>query len=126
MDKTETESRCPSKDVKYVCDIKSDEDESDDVENFNTSMRKVKNSKVKLSEIKKRWFIDEDNPHKIKWDTWVVIVLLFVAATLPFRIAFYDKDSKKWVVINGLIDLTFLIDMILTFFTTIPDEVNGG
>lgn len=55
-----------------------------------------------------------------------MIVLLFVAATLPWRIAFYENDSKLWQGINYTIDGTFAIDMLLTFFTIIPDTENGG
>lgn len=68
----------------------------------------------------------DTNPYKTKWDLWIVIVLLFVAFTLPWRIAFYETDSTLWMVINYTIDGSFLIDMIMTFFTIIPDTQNGG
>lgn len=62
---------------------------------------------------------------KVKWDMWVVIVLIFVAFTLPVRIAFYETDSTLWKCINLTIDSTFGIDVILTFFTALPDPENN-
>lgn len=51
-----------------------------------------------------------------------MFVLLFVAITLPYRIAFApEKEGKLWMTINYTIDGSFVIDMILTFFTTIKD-----
>lgn len=76
--------------------------------------------------LKNECIILDTNPYKTKWDLWVVIVLLFVAFTLPWRIAFYENDSTLWKIINYTIDGTFAIDMLLTFFTIIPDSQNGG
>lgn len=57
---------------------------------------------------------------KIYWDIWMVIILFFVLFTLPLRIALYKKDSVPWMVINYLIDLHFVADMVITFFTALP------
>lgn len=57
---------------------------------------------------------------------WVMIVLFFVAVTLPIRIAFYETDSTLWQVINYTIDTTFASDIILTFFTIVPDLEDTG
>lgn len=59
-----------------------------------------------------------DNKHKSKWDLWIVIILLFVAIYVPLRIAYVeDKETDAWQVVNQIVNVTFLADMILTFFT---------
>jgi hypothetical protein len=73
----------------------------------------------------KHCVISAENPIKQKWDAWMVLVLFFVAITLPYRIAFSEKDPLIWQVLNYSVDLTFLTDIVLTFFTTIPDEERG-
>jgi hypothetical protein len=56
---------------------------------------------------------------KIKWDVWVVLILFFVALTLPFQIGFVEEPGIGWVVLNYIVDVTFAIDMVLTFFSAI-------
>lgn len=70
--------------------------------------------------------IAEDNNYKNFWDLWIVFVLLFVAVTLPYRIAFSEKDSILWHFFNYTVDLSFLIDMILTFFTAIRSPLDDS
>lgn len=57
---------------------------------------------------------------------WVILVLFFVALTLPIRIAFYEEDSTLWKFINFTIDGTFCIDIILTFFTALSDPEDNA
>ena len=55
-----------------------------------------------------------------------MIILLFVAVILPYRMAFYDNDpSKSWMSIWLIIDVLFFIDMILTFCTTYTHELTN-
>lgn len=53
-----------------------------------------------------------------------MILLLFVTITVPIRLAFYESDTTTWKMINLTIDLFFLADIILTFFSTYLDEAN--
>ena len=85
------------------------------------------NEMVKQATLKMRQncVISAENKYKTNWDLWIILVLFFVAITLPYRIAFSEKDSTLWQVINYIVDASFAIDMILTFFTTIPDTENN-
>jgi hypothetical protein len=76
--------------------------------------------------VDKRWLIVPDNVWKVRWDLWIVLVLLFVAVTLPYRVAFFDKDDKIWTTINWIVQSSFGIDMLLTFFTIIHDPLTGS
>ena len=48
-------------------------------------------------------------------------ILLFTAIFTPFRIAFYDIDSSEWIIIDGVIDAAFFIDIIFNFITAYYD-----
>ena len=62
---------------------------------------------------------------KVKWDVWVIFILFTVALTLPYQIGFIEKPGTSWQVFNYLVDVTFLIDMVLTFFTAIQNTENN-
>ena len=62
---------------------------------------------------------------KVKWDVWVIFILFTVALTLPYQIGFIEKPGTAWQVFNYLVDVTFLIDMVLTFFTAIQNTENN-
>lgn len=50
-----------------------------------------------------------------------MIVLVFIAVTLPYTIAFVEQASVGWQVCNYVVDFSFLVDLVLTFFTAIHD-----
>ena len=56
------------------------------------------------------------------WDAFVMLLLLFVTITVPLRLAFTDEDSYGWFITNGVVDLLFFLDIILTFLTSFLDE----
>lgn len=68
-----------------------------------------------------KYTIMPDNGYKTKWDIWVVFVLLYVAFTLPYQVAFQDEPNTRGKVIQFIVDGTFFIDIVLTFFTAVPD-----
>lgn len=65
-----------------------------------------------------------DNSYKTKWDIWVVFILLYVALTLPYQVAFQEESNTRAKVIQFIVDGSFLIDIVLTFFTAVPDVLN--
>ena len=68
-----------------------------------------------------------NNPKKMIFDLIITACLLFTATVVPFRLAFNETDPIEWTVVYGVIDFIFLIDIIITFFTSYTDEdENGG
>lgn len=68
--------------------------------------------------------IFSNNQYKIGWDLFVSVLLLIVCVVVPYRITFVvDEDPDVEMAFN-LFDIMFAIDMIASFFTTIPDEEN--
>lgn len=49
-------------------------------------------------------------------------MLLFVSLIVPFRLAFVENESNTWFALYLITDAFFLIDIVLTFFTSINDE----
>ena len=59
--------------------------------------------------------------YKVFWDLWILIILLIVSLIVPVRLAFVEEDSSSWFLFYIVTDLFFLIDIILTFNTSIAD-----
>ena len=53
------------------------DEENDEEDQYQEDISKAEKPKSKC-------IIQPHNEHKVKWDLWVVIVLFFVAMTLPF------------------------------------------
>lgn len=62
-----------------------------------------------------------DDKTKLKWDIFIVILLVVVCIIIPWRLAFANQELI-WEVIYYLVDFLFLTDIFLTFITTIPDK----
>jgi hypothetical protein len=54
----------------------------------------------------------------------MLIIIIFLAVTVPYRIAFEDVTPIEWIYLDTLIDFFFIIDMSLNFFTAI--EMDSG
>ena len=59
------------------------------------------------------------------WDLYIVFVLVFVAFVVPYRLAFVDVDTDVWVWTYQTIDFMFLVDIVLTFFSSIQTDENS-
>ena len=58
---------------------------------------------------------------KLFWDFYIVFLLLVVSILVPYRLAFYPEDDFDWLMAYTCIDLFFLFDMFITFFTAVQD-----
>ena len=69
-----------------------------------------------------KWLIPESNSAKQVWDFYCLILILYVCVVMPFRLAFDLKDNTSLKTIEYLIDGSFLVDIILQFFSSYFDE----
>lgn len=53
------------------------------------------------------------------------VLILYVCILIPYRMGTDAKDNKAWVVINAFVDVSFGIDMVLTFMTSYNNEETG-
>lgn len=54
----------------------------------------------------------------------MVAILGFIGIVLPYQVCFLEEVELEFIILNVLIDLSFLIDIILTFFTAV--KIPGG
>lgn len=64
-----------------------------------------------------------DNKFKRRWDLLITLLLLVTVVFVPFRVAFYDEADPGMIAVETTVDVCFIIDIILTFFTAY--EKNG-
>jgi len=64
----------------------------------------------------------EGSFHKV-WDIILVLLLVYTALFVPYKIAFYDVDPPTVVILDYCVDLLFFTDVIVNFITSIEDPV---
>ena len=62
------------------------------------------------------------NAYKILWDVYIFVLVIVVCIVVPFRLAFFLYEDSGWLIFYGIVDISFLIDIILTFFTSVYDS----
>lgn len=64
-----------------------------------------------------RLLIQPGADFRLWWDFVSMLLVIYIAATLPYRIAFLHDWSMAFAVFDFFIDLFFLLDVVLNFFT---------
>jgi hypothetical protein len=59
---------------------------------------------------------------KTVWNIAILLLILFMGVTVPYRIPFEDQTPEEWVNLDIVIDSIFILDVILNFFTAFEDE----
>ena len=60
------------------------------------------------------------------WDQTIMIALLYTAFVTPFEVAFVPVESTASFVINRVVDVTFALDMVITFFMPFRTTPKAG
>ena len=68
------------------------------------------------------FIIAEDSKWKMWWDLYCMSLVIYVALVVPYRLGFGLDDTPGMVKFGRLMDISFLIDVILTFFQEFTDE----
>ena len=71
---------------------------------------------------KTKCIIAANNPYKIMWDILVLFLVILVSIIVPIRLAFDTSEPIGWVIFYTLTDIIFLVDIILTFFTSVSNK----
>jgi hypothetical protein len=69
-----------------------------------------------------RMMINPGSVSKSYWNLAMLVLIIFIAIIVPYRIPFEENISNAWLVIDELIDTIFLIDIILNFLTVYEDD----
>ena len=70
----------------------------------------------------KRKPLSPDQPFMEKWDILMLVLLVYTALLTPFEVAFLTTELNSLFVVNRLVDLCFVCDMCLNFFTQYRSE----
>jgi len=57
------------------------------------------------------------NKVKQGWDVLIMLLLLYTALFVPYKVCFEDQSSDAQFIFDCWVDACFFIDIILTFFT---------
>lgn len=72
-----------------------------------------------------RFVIMPDSHLNSYWNLIMTILLLYTASYMPFRISFVDTVSIQNILFDSIIDLLFIIDIIIHFFSPYEDPKLG-
>lgn len=77
---------------------------------------------------KRRWFWRANSQNKIRFDLFIIILAIINWFQIPYVLAFVDLDEQiLWLdILNGLIDLWFMLDVLINFRTSYVDESTGN
>jgi hypothetical protein len=81
-------------------------------------------SKLEEKEGKNKWAISPDTTVMRKWDTIVMMLLVFTSIVTPFEVAFLPSriDSLFWI--NRIVDACFIADMVIQCHLRYMDHDN--
>ena len=101
-----------------------------DGDSLSSSVRQKKKPKFCTKQGFKHWyknmdfFISESGSFKENWDFLIMIFACWNVFMLPISIAFNtESDILDWI--NYVVDVSFIIDILVNFRTTILDEDSG-
>jgi hypothetical protein len=56
------------------------------------------------------------------WDLYVSVLIMYVATVVPLRMSFDSQDEGFWAVWSLIMNLSFCLDILLTFFASYYDD----
>ena len=59
---------------------------------------------------------------KTTWTIIIVLLLVYTAIFVPFRIAFLEKETIGLTIIEAVVDILFAFDIIVNFLSAIEDR----
>lgn len=74
-------------------------------------------------ENERNFIFTQESRFKFQWDIFITILLLTVCTVVPVHIVF-KYEGQMWCIVFFLIDFGFLIDIFMSFFTSIPETEN--
>jgi hypothetical protein len=66
-----------------------------------------------------------DSKFKTAWNLIIIVLLLYTAIVVPFRIAFVEKSGQVNKIIDICIDVLFGLDILVNFLSAIEDPNTG-
>lgn len=93
---------------------------------INAKVLEYQKLKEKQGEYKyAKWIIPVHNTYKALWDVFCMILVLYVALVVPFRLGFGMDDTRPFKAVRTFIDVIFVIDIVLSFCTEVEHDTTG-
>ena len=70
--------------------------------------------------------INPEGRFRRTWDMLVGLLLVYTALALPYRVAFEDSTPLGWMIVDGIMDCFFVVDIVLNFMTGFRETKEGG
>jgi phosphoglycerol transferase MdoB-like AlkP superfamily enzyme len=85
----------------------------------------AKQSIVNIKDLKsKSCILMPSDKFKTIWTVVIVILLVYTAIFVPFKIAFIEQDSTFTTILDTTVDVLFGVDIIVSFLSAVEDK-NG-
>lgn len=94
-------------------------------QNVNTNLyykeRRINPIERKRSRIP--WYIfKEESKIKLLWDTYILILLLYLTWTIPSELVFDTENTLANIIIEFGIDICFILDVVVNFFSSFEER----
>ena len=66
-----------------------------------------------------------DSSFKTFWNIIIIVLLLYTALFVPFKIAFIETNSITMVVIEYVVDIIFALDIFVNFISATENTVDN-
>lgn len=73
---------------------------------------------------KNNCYINPSNKWKQRWDFYIMFCMVAACILTPLQLAFVEEDTIEWIIMSAAIDVSFFIDIVLTFFSAYVEESN--
>ena len=74
------------------------------------------NKDIYLDLDEKNYALDPDGIFKFFWDYFILFTILYYIMVYPIFLAFYQKEYLFILIINIILDFSYLVDFVLNFF----------
>lgn len=58
------------------------------------------------------------------WENLTTLLIVYIILVLPYKFAFVEEPGEAWDIFDYMVDLMFIIDIIVVFFTAYIDDKN--
>lgn len=77
---------------------------------------------IELEEILPKYILQPNSNLKSYWNIVNIMLLLYTALFMPYRIAFIDDESIPQQIIDWGVDTLFFFDIVVTFFSAYEES----
>lgn len=76
----------------------------------------------KAKSILSAYTLDPRSPRMLSWKNWMFVNIMYAVLVVPWRISFGSDVGPISLTFNVIVNVSFVIDTVLHFFTAIPTE----